>query len=326
MRSLILIPVVAFLSAAALADDHFYLGTQGTYQFWDESRFLPGAADDNGVQVGLNLGYEFAERFAAELAVNTNMSDLDADSYELNLYNFFSSSRNGVTPYVVAGVSQLTMDPAVVHSEETNNVSLGFGVSRYLSDFLELKTDIRLTNALDDIAGGDNVVDLGLRASLNYHFGRVAPAAMPAARPATMAVAPAAAPTQRAPAPGPAMPAPMARTITVELEVLFEFNSAIVAGVGEEMAQMAAALKSQPDLNLTVEGHTDSVGDADYNLGLSQRRVDAVKQALVQTYGAPADRIRAIGYGETRPVADNMVADGRAQNRRVVGVITFTAE
>ena len=91
MRNLILIPVVAFLSASALADDHFYLGTQGTYQFWDESRFLTGSADDNSVQFGLNLGYEFAERYAAELSVNTNMSDFDADSYELNLYNFFSS-------------------------------------------------------------------------------------------------------------------------------------------------------------------------------------------------------------------------------------------
>lgn len=325
MRNLILIPVVAFLSASALADDHFYLGTQGTYQFWDESRFLTGSADDNSVQFGLNLGYEFAERYAAELSVNTNMSDFDADSYELNLYNFFSSSRNGLTPYIVAGLSQLTLDPAVARTEETNNVSIGFGVSRYLSDFLELKTDIRLTNALDDAAAGDNVLDLGLRAALNYHFGRVSEA-MPAPMVSvpSITVAPAQ-PAQRAPA-APVAAAPLARTITVELEVLFEFNSATVAGAGDEMAQMAAALKIQPDLNLTLEGHTDSVGDADYNQSLSQRRVDAVKQALVQSYGAPENRITAIGYGETRPIADNTTAAGRAENRRVVGVITFTAQ
>jgi OOP family OmpA-OmpF porin len=66
-----------------------------------------------------------------------------------------------------------------------------------------------------------------------------------------------------------------------------------------------------------VEGHTDSVGNDDYNQKLSQRRADAVRKYLVDK-GIAGARLTATGLGETQPVADNGTADGRAQNRRVV--------
>lgn len=72
---------------------------------------------------------------------------------------------------------------------------------------------------------------------------------------------------------------------------------------------------------LTIDGHTDDRGDAEYNQGLSQRRADAVKAYLV-TQGVNASLITANGHGETKPVASNDTAEGRAQNRR----ITFTIE
>jgi outer membrane protein OmpA-like peptidoglycan-associated protein len=66
-----------------------------------------------------------------------------------------------------------------------------------------------------------------------------------------------------------------------------------------------------------VEGHTDSVGSDAYNQTLSERRANAVRDVLVNQYGVGSDRVNAAGYGETRPVADNASADGRAVNRRV---------
>ena len=330
MRTLILAAIAALMTInSAIAEDHFYVGSSLTYQYWDEARFLPGLADDNSSLLGGAIGYEFGNIYAVELAALTNLSDTDSTGLELVLYNFFSDDREGITPYLVSGISRVDLDDSVAILDETYNGIVGIGFSNYLSEFMEFKADIRLQGLLNDHYPGGKVLDAGLRASLNYHFGSVgsSTAAAPApAQPAPVERMPAPEPQRAAPppAPAPAMQMP-ARTITVELEVLFEYNSAEVAEAGAEMAQMAAALNSQSDLTLTLEGHTDSDGGEAYNLLLSQRRVDAVKAELVEAYGAPADRIQAVGYGETRPIADNATAEGRAQNRRVVGVISFEA-
>ncbi len=78
----------------------------------------------------------------------------------------------------------------------------------------------------------------------------------------------------------------------------------------------AALLRRYPDLELAVEGHTDNVGSAAENERLSQKRAEAVKESLIKM-GIGADRLKAKGYGETRPVASNDDETGRAKNRRV---------
>jgi outer membrane protein OmpA-like peptidoglycan-associated protein len=76
-------------------------------------------------------------------------------------------------------------------------------------------------------------------------------------------------------------------------------------------------MKQNPDIRkVRVEGHTDSKGSDAYNIKLSQRRANAVRDYLI-AHGVEADRLVAVGYGETRPVADNGTAEGRARNRRV---------
>jgi outer membrane protein OmpA-like peptidoglycan-associated protein len=76
-------------------------------------------------------------------------------------------------------------------------------------------------------------------------------------------------------------------------------------------------LRAHPDLRLLIEGHTDDVGDADANMGLSARRAEAVRQYLLTTYGIRAERLEARGFGATRPAAPNATALGRQINRRV---------
>ena len=66
-----------------------------------------------------------------------------------------------------------------------------------------------------------------------------------------------------------------------------------------------------------VEGHTDSTGTAEYNLWLSDRRADAVREMLINDHNVNPDQIKSVGYGMTRPIADNDTEEGRRQNRRV---------
>jgi OmpA-OmpF porin, OOP family len=72
-----------------------------------------------------------------------------------------------------------------------------------------------------------------------------------------------------------------------------------------------------PDATGVLEGHTDANGKPAHNLALSKRRAEAVKAYLV-AHGIATARLSTMGYGQSRPIADNGTADGRAQNRRVV--------
>ncbi len=109
-----------------------------------------------------------------------------------------------------------------------------------------------------------------------------------------------------------------AEAVRVELDVKFDFDKAQVKPESYgDIKNLADFLTQYPQTTTVVEGHTDSVGSDAYNQTLSERRANAVRDVLVNQYGVGSDRINAVGYGETRPVADNASADGRAVNRRV---------
>ncbi len=104
-------------------------------------------------------------------------------------------------------------------------------------------------------------------------------------------------------------------------DVLFAFNKAdLSAQAAPRLDKLANFLKQFPDRKLLIEGYTDSVGGDTYNQQLSERRAQAVRDALVQR-GVDTSRITAKGYGKLHPVADNASPEGRAMNRRVEIVI-----
>lgn len=83
------------------------------------------------------------------------------------------------------------------------------------------------------------------------------------------------------------------------------------------LKEMGAMLKEHPELRLVIEGHTDGVGAASTNQSLSEKRAEAVRQYLVDTYGVDQSRLQAKGFGASKPAAGNDTPEGRQQNRRV---------
>ncbi|QEA39894.1 OmpA family protein [Pistricoccus aurantiacus] len=100
-------------------------------------------------------------------------------------------------------------------------------------------------------------------------------------------------------------------------DVTFEFDSAKLTSQAERILDdVADKLRGNENVRVRIEGHTDSIGDAEYNLRLSQNRADSVAEYLA-SQGISVDRMKTVGYGEQQPVATNETKAGRAENRRV---------
>ena len=110
--------------------------------------------------------------------------------------------------------------------------------------------------------------------------------------------------------------------IELKQKIFFAFNKAKIKAQSFAMLEeVAMALKDHPKIKVRIEGHTDSKGRDRYNLKLSDKRAKSVRMFLLER-GVAADRMVAIGYGETKPIADNSDEEGREMNRRVEFFIT----
>jgi outer membrane protein OmpA-like peptidoglycan-associated protein len=117
-----------------------------------------------------------------------------------------------------------------------------------------------------------------------------------------------------------------ARGLIVNLsDVLFDTGKATLRpGAREKLAKVAGILLAHPDLNIEVDGHTDSVGATDYNQRLSEQRAGSVRDYMVRQ-GIPPGTVATAGFGETQPAVSNATAAGRQQNRRVEIVVSGEA-
>lgn len=110
-------------------------------------------------------------------------------------------------------------------------------------------------------------------------------------------------------------------TIVSLSDILFDFDKATLKrNVEFNLVKIATILNQFGEMKILIEGHTDNIGTEEYNLGLSQRRAQAVYDFLV-SQDVDESRLSSEGYGESRPVADNDTEEGRQQNRRVDLVI-----
>ena len=104
----------------------------------------------------------------------------------------------------------------------------------------------------------------------------------------------------------------------ISLHINFDTGKATIKPDSQPIVdQIVAMMKANTSMQLSVEGHTDNVGSAQSNQALSQARAQTVVDAVARA-GVAASRMTPVGYGQTKPIADNGTEDGRAQNRRVV--------
>ncbi len=319
------VALTAGLAGQVQANEGAYVGGSLTGYYLDSSRFVGGGQESTVGSV--NLGYRFANDWALEAGFGADVADERLDVGRLDMYYWFGEANPDSTawrPYWVAGISYFDLNDQDAgagltylddgENEHSWNVGAGLGLSKMISDHFEFRGDVRgLYKVRDD---KNTAIDGAVNLALNYYFNGPKPAAVTQAAPAPMPAA--------KPAPAP-VAAPEKRTITVKLNVLFDFNKADVRAIyGDELQAVANAMKAHDDIELVLEGHTDSVGSDAYNQSLSQRRVAAVKAKLAKDYGIAANRIATVGYGESRPIADNATAEGRTKNRRVIGELSYT--
>ena len=106
-------------------------------------------------------------------------------------------------------------------------------------------------------------------------------------------------------------------SIEINEKIFFETGKAVILPKSFDILNsVAQAMKDYSNISIEVQGHTDSVGSDSYNLKLSDRRANSVRQYLIEQ-GVDAERLQAKGYGESTPIADNATEEGKERNRRV---------
>jgi len=268
---------------------------------------------------GVRAGYNFTKNFGTEAVfdyVRTRGSDVDFGrvnvySYHLDaLYHFMPAGP--LVPYLAAGYGGQFRESHI--AETTYGVfNYGGGVKYFLTDGLALRGDLRgLAMKHDDHTYHDIEYTVGVDFLFGGKKAMAAAVAQPEAPPAEEPLAPL--PAQE--------PTPGHFKYCITLHGEFDINSAeIRPEYRDEIARVADFMKKYPTTSAVIEGHTDNVGSADYNLDLSQRRAEAVVNYLVENLGIERSRLSAKGYGLTRPIADNATDEGRQKNRRMEAII-----
>ena len=211
-------------------------------------------------------------------------------------------------------------------SQRDTNYKYGLGLKYDLTQHLALQLEAERYR-VNDAVGSRNNVDLfslglvfrfgGSSSARNTKTGLHEPALVPTPVP-VVAAAP-----QLVIVPMP----PRTEQYCSILDIQFEIdNDAIQREDSEKLAVLGTFMTKYPNTTAVIEGHTDDVGTAEYNLKLSQRRADSVVRYLEEQQRITTARLSAVGYGNTRPIADNQSEIGKRQNRRIDAVIACATD
>jgi OOP family OmpA-OmpF porin len=341
-RSALALAVAIAAGVANAADevDMWYVNPQAGYTILDSARNV-----DDDFHYGFGFGYHASRIFSIE--VNGLYGDFDGDggrtlhqsAYSLDGLFVFNRESN-ISPYVSLGGGYLQNnfsgndDWSGPMAQVGVGVMLDAGQDNFVFQFRpEVKYRMDWPNSPHgESDSGDILINLGFV----FNFGQAKSAPMPVAQ----------MPPPAPPPPPPPPPPPRdsdgdgvpdsadrcpdtARGVAVDeygcprepvilRGVEFATNSAtLTEGSRPILNAVADDLKKHPMVQVELQGHTDSRGADAYNLELSQRRADSVRDYLI-SQGLDARRLQARGYGETQPIADNATKAGQAENRRVV--------
>ncbi len=270
---------------------------------------------------GIRGGYAFSGNWGAEAVfdyVGTETTGgkggVDVFRYGLDaLYHFMPGQS--LVPFIAAGLGGRTIDGPAGSGDGTHGLfNYGVGLKYFLNDAWAVRGDIRHLIILDRVRN-----DLEYTVGLSYSFGGVKapppavsyPAPPPPPPPPPLPESASAVERATAPRPGK-------EVVCIVLKVEFDTDKAdIKPKYHTEIARVAEFMKKHPEANGVIEGHTDNVGSADYNLRLSARRASSVRSYLIEKFGIAPARLTTKGYGMARPVASNKTKEGRQKNRRI---------
>ncbi len=311
---------VAQAASAQEFDDRWYLTGSAGFNLQDSAR-----TTNDAPALGLGLGKFISPNWSVDGELNYQLPNFNANQDQnwsqygisLDLRRHFLSEGRGWNPYVLAGLgyqrSEEEFDafpsPNSPGRREDGNFAAKVGVG--LQTTLEKRVGVRA-----ELAYRADFDDTSVAAPNESWFGDVL-ASVGVVIPLGPAPVAAVAPPPPAPAPTPAPP-PAPAPITIDLNgVNFDFDkSTLRPDALAILGEATEILKRYPDLRVEVAGHTDSVGTAAYNQGLSERRAKAVYDYLTSN-GIDSSRLAGpVGYGLTRPIDTNETKEGRARNRR----------
>jgi len=279
----------------ALEGGYFNLG-KSNFSALTNPGSLHGQVGLQGANLDLIGRVHFTERFS--MLANIGMHYTEAKTY-------FSGDRL----YAITNPNS---------TERKLNGKVGLGLEYQLTQALALRGQVeryRVNNRIQN-RGDVDFYSIGLV----YKLGQPAPersipyvAPTPAPMPEPLVI------TETRPAAVVvAAPVPVSEKINFSAEALFDFDQSIVKQDGKNaLDQMLDSLKNMNTEVMVTVGHTDSIGNDEYNQALSIRRAEAVKAYLISR-GIGADRVYTEGKGEAQPIADNTSNEGRAKNRRVI--------
>jgi OOP family OmpA-OmpF porin len=251
------------------------------------------------------------------------------------LYNFQPQQK--LVPYLAIGGGGTNID-ATTFTKHTfaGTANIGGGLKYFLTDSIALRADARqifLFNGNESIPtyypdannatwyGYNEKNNGGVMFNWEYSVG-VSFLFGPPKKPAPVVCPPPPAPKPKPLPPPPPKPEPIPEKICMTLNVEFDFDKYDVKPKYHDViGKVAEFMKKYPKTTTVIEGHTDNRGSYQYNIKLSERRANSVRNYLIEKFNIEPARLSTKGYGYTKPIATNKTAEGRQKNRRIEAMI-----
>jgi OOP family OmpA-OmpF porin len=285
----------------AMESGYYDLGDFGFTSFTIPTGTLHGVLGARGLNLDAVLSMPFTSKFSAFVRAGLAYSEVEGAFEGTGLMTVLepNSEKRAVDYKFGAGLEYMI----------TRNFGMRLEAERY---------------RIDDSVGNKGDIDL-LSAGVLFRFGAPPPPA-PYVAPPPPPPPPVEAPPPVVVEPPPPVPVQTDRYCSL-LDFQFEINQSKVQLEEEEkLAVIGTFLRKYPQTTAVIEGHTDDVGTDEANQRLSERRAAAVVNHLVRTQQIDRSRLTAVGYGETRPIADNSTEDGKRQNRRIGAIVACATD
>lgn len=320
---------IATTSHAQVPSSFTYLGLEASYYDIQKGKAERGDVK-NFWQPAIHLGHRFNPLLSMQVQYGFAKTKMryfkeDIKSHQFLLggrVHWYSLKFGGFSPYLGAGYDYYQLRPKSYEKTQRDAVFGEIGVERMLGSHFMLDIGYRHIATI----AHDKFVDRQPYVAINWVFGapkKPEPVIQYEPEPIPKCIDV----PKGAKLDDEGCPIMLTKEMRITLQMEFEFNSNVVDWrYYEAIGEVAQALREYPDSTLLLEGHTDNIGRASYNQELSKSRADAVMRVLVSDFEIDPSRIRTAGMGMLQPIADNNTEEGRAENRRVVAVISGTKE